>query len=193
VTRPRSLRRALAGGPRLALAVGFAAAGLPAARGLAAQPSLPPIVAVGDSVRVYEPVRLEGGVLRVDPAGLVVRSPLEGEVSFERTDLGRFEIYTGYLPRRGRILEGTLMGLGAGAVVMLPLFGQCENSCAVTGVAFLAAGTALIGGLIGGTTAGPQWKRARLPPAGDVEARGAAGGGAPAGGGVRITLLRLVV
>lgn len=148
-------------------------------------------------MRVYEPVRLEGAVLRADPAGLVLHSTIEGEVHFESADLGRFEIYAGFLPRRGRIIEGSLMGLGLGVVSMLPLFGECENSCAVTGVAFLGAGMALLGGVIGGTTAGPQWKPARLPPAGTIEAPGAGGGGALAGGsalaggGVRITLVRL--
>jgi hypothetical protein len=63
----------------------------------------------------------------------------------------------------------------------------------VIGTPVAGRGRREIEGLIGGTTAGPQWKRARLPPAGGVEARGAAGGGAPAGGGVRITLVRLVV
>ena len=169
------------------------AAGLTAARGLAAQPTPPRIVAVGDSVRVYDPVRLEGAVLRADPGGLVLRSAIDGEVRFERADLGRFEIYAGFLPRRGRIIEGSLMGLGLGVVGMLPLFNQCESSCAVTGVAFLGGGMALLGGVIGGTTAGPQWQRARLPPMGTVEPPGGSAGGAAAGGGVRITLIRLAL
>ncbi|MEN8376817.1 MAG: hypothetical protein ABFS34_15420 [Gemmatimonadota bacterium] len=163
---------------------------------LSAQPAPKRIVAIGDSVRVYAPTRAEGSVVSAGPLGLVVRTPQAGNVTFEPQTLGRFEVYTGWIPRRGRIIEGTLIGLGAGLVPTLPLIGQCENSCAFTGVALLGGMGALLGGLIGGTTAGPQWRLAILPPDGDAAVGGGIGVDAGAGGGLlapatRITLLRV--
>jgi hypothetical protein len=165
----------------------------PGAHGLEAQPAPLRVVAIGDSVRVYEPTRLEGSVVSAGPLGLVLRSAAEGSVAFEPDRLGRFEVYTGFVPRGPRILEGTLIGLGAGLIPMLTLVGQCSDSCAFTGMALLGSGGALLGGLIGGTTAGPQWRRAQLPPGEDPGPVRPAGGG-PEGGGettARITLLRI--
>jgi hypothetical protein len=168
---------------------------------LAAQPAPKRIVAIGDSVRVYAPARAVGSVVSAGPLGLVLRTPGDGDVTFEPQTLGRFEVYTGYVPRKGRIIEGTLIGLGAGLVPMLPLIGRCEDSCAFTGVALLGGAGALLGGLIGGTTAGPQWRLAIMPPVEDPVDGGAGGGGAggAVGGGTlpapaaRITLLRISI
>lgn len=162
-----------------------------------AQPAPHRVVAIGDSVRVYEPIRIEGAVVSAGPLGLVLRSATQGPITFAPEDLGRFEVYTGFVPRRPRIVEGSLIGLGTGLIPMLTLVGRCSDSCAFTGMALLGTGGALLGGLIGGTTAGPQWRRARLPGDDPGELR-PAGVGAPSGGGLpsgepaaRIVLLRI--
>ncbi len=196
-TTPPAANRGASRLARAAVCV-VAAFGAPAAAAVEAQPAPARIVAVGDSVRVYEPTRLEGSVVSAGPLGLVVRNVAEGAVTFEPHELGRFEIYTGWVPRGPRIVEGSLIGLATGLIPMLTLVGRCSGSCAAKGMALLGTGGALLGGLIGGTTAGPQWRRARLPedepgvlrPAG---VGGATDGTPPGEPTARIVLLRISV
>lgn len=181
------LRRAGA----LAWLSGLVVAALPSSA--TAQPKPAQIVVVGDSVRVYHPERVEGAVVVAEPLRLALRTAQLDTVMFLSEDLGRFEIYTGWVPRGPRIVEGTLIGLGAGVIPMLTLIGKCTDSCAAKGVTVLGTVGALLGGLIGGTTAGPQWRVAQLPPTGEPSPPGeaAARPGGPTSGAVYLTLARI--